>query len=418
MKKIVRIKSSAIIIALIVAFWSCSSAASDTKLQSLPIILKSKNVLEKDLLQGENYTINPTVMNDGLINTYHLTTDYGSFEMESTAGLMNRINELNALRKMEALEQSGVFKDSLVEGIKAPIKGAVDLIKSPIETTKGFLSGTGKFLSNMGHAIVSDDPNQDNVLKVAIGYDAAKRAYAYEFGINPYSSYEPLINRLGQIARSAVAGGLVPRATLSVIDEDFATVMSISAFTKNIRKLLRDNSPSDLHKINKEKLEKLGIASPMTEAFLSNYSYDPQERTLLVAALEQMHGVQGLEIFISAADTSTNRSVAFLYRLIAEMMAGYHTKVAPVERIAGTGSTLFLQKKDGTLVLTLPMDFVFKTKKIAAKLDSFNKGIQVPDKVTGKELWIAGKIDREALTMFETDGWKVTENANSILMKE
>lgn len=418
MKKSVNIISLTIMIGIIVAAWSGASVASDTKLQPLPIILKSKDVLEKDLLQGENYTINPSVMNDGLINTYHLTTDYGSFEMESTAGLMNRLNELNALRKMEALEQSGVFKDSLVEGVKAPISGVVDLVKSPIETTKGFISGTGKFLSNMGHAIVSDDPNQDNVLKVAIGYDAAKRAYAYEFGINPYSSYEPLINRLGQIARSAVAGGLVPRATLAVIDEDFATVMSISAFTKNIRKLLRDSSPSDLHKINKEKLEKLGIASPLAEDFLSNYSYDPQERTLLVAELERMADVQGLEVFIAAADTSTDRSVAFLYRLIAEMMAGYHTKVTPVERIADIGGTLFLQKMDDTLVMTIPVDFVFKTKEVAAKLDSFNKGIQAPDKVTGKELWIAGKIDKAALTMFETGGWKVTENANSILMKE
>ena len=50
----------------------------------------------------------------------------------------------------------------------------------------------------------------------------------YEFGIDPYSDYEPAMDRLGEIARAAVAGGLVPRAAMAAIDSDVVMVMRIS----------------------------------------------------------------------------------------------------------------------------------------------------------------------------------------------
>ena len=45
--------------------------------------------------------------------------------------------------------------------------------------------GTGQFLSNLGDSIFSGDPDQDNVVKTVLGYDAAKRQFAFEFGIDP-----------------------------------------------------------------------------------------------------------------------------------------------------------------------------------------------------------------------------------------
>ena len=83
-----------------------------------------------------------------------------------------------------------------------------------MDTSKEIATGAGHFLSNVGHGIFSDDPDQDNALKVVLGYDAKKRKFAYEFGIDPYSDYEPVMDRLGEIARSDVAGGLVPRVAM------------------------------------------------------------------------------------------------------------------------------------------------------------------------------------------------------------
>lgn len=165
--------------------------------------LDADKVLAAEQLKGENYQVDQTVRNDGLLNYYIINTDYGRTSTQSTAELKTRIAELNALVAMEKIKKTEVFKDSLVKGVKGVGGGVVKLVKSPIETSKEIAKGTGQFFSNIGQAFVSDDPDQDNAMKVAIGYDVAKRQFAYEFGINPYTSYEPVTDRLGEIAQAA-----------------------------------------------------------------------------------------------------------------------------------------------------------------------------------------------------------------------
>jgi len=200
----------------------CSQAIADDY-ASPPIFLKADQVLPAGALKGENFSVDHEVRNDGLINFYMLDTNYRRLSAESTAELEVRIEELNALTIMEEMDRKNVFKESLVTGVKGVGEGVKNLVTMPIDTTKEMVKGTGQFISNIGQAFVSDDPSQDNALKVALGYDVAKRQFAYEFGINPYTDYEPAVARLGEIARAAVAGGLTPKVALAAIDHPVAT---------------------------------------------------------------------------------------------------------------------------------------------------------------------------------------------------
>lgn len=55
-----------------------------------------------------------------------------------------------------------------------------------------------------------------------------------------------------------------------------------------MRQLVRDRSPGELEKINKEKLLAMGVTDELTNAFLDNRYYSPQDATLLVGELESM----------------------------------------------------------------------------------------------------------------------------------
>ncbi len=48
----------------------------------------------------------------------------------------------------------------------------------PADTVTGVVSGIGRWFSDIGRSVVSDDPYQENVLKTALGYAAAKRQFA------------------------------------------------------------------------------------------------------------------------------------------------------------------------------------------------------------------------------------------------
>lgn len=397
----------------------CTGGVAATAQAETPssFTLNAAEVLPQNLIKGSNYTIVDPVRNDGLINSYTLSTSYGPTTVESTAQLMIRIGELKALAAMEEVDRKGVFGDAVVKGVKAPVQTVVELVQEPVATGKNIVKGAGRFLSNIGASIVSDDPSQDNALKVALGYDVAKRQFAFEFGIDPYTNYEPVVNGLGKIARAATAGGMTPKAVLIAIDTDLATGLRISGTAKGLKELVRDKSPAELSKINQQKLQKMGIGANRIDAFMNNYHFNPQEKTLLVGELETMAGVKDREVFLVVASSATERTVAVFYRIIAQMMAGYHANVTPIERIIDIDGTLHVLNTGGMVVLISPVDYVFTTAKLEKKIDRLDTGIAAMGARGGKEVWISGKVDGSAMKMLAARGWKVKERCGEVLIK-
>ena len=377
----------------------------------LPVVLSAADVLPAQWLKGRNYSVDDKVSNDGLINTYTLKTKYGPLTVESTELLRVRIGELNAMAVMEEMDRQQIFGDSLVSGIKAPFQGMANLVTDPVETSKGVVEGAGRFFSSIGRAIVSDDPHQDNALKVAVGYDAAKRAFAYELGVNPYSGYEPLVSELGEIAMASVSGGLVPRAAMAAVGGDVVTVLQLSGTSEGLRKLVRDNPPGELEKLNRSKLAAMGVAPRVTDSFLNNHLYDPQEKTFLVGELARLEDVAGRDAFVAGAALVSRPTLAVFYRATAALMARYHEKISPVSGMGRVAGMPYLRKGDGALVVLLPLDYVFRTESFESKLQSLEAELAALDGVTAREMWFTGKVDAAAREMFEAYGWAVTENA-------
>ena len=394
-----------------------SLSLAEPPVKNVPIMLKASQVLPTGLLKGKNYTVKESVKNDGLFNIYELTTDDGPLTVQSTAVLMNRISELRALAAMDEINQAKEFGGGMVEGVKAPLRGAANLVTSPIDTTKSIFTGTGQFLSNVGRSVVSRDPHQDNVLKTALGYDASKRGYAYEFGVDPYSSYEPMTTRIGQLARASVAGGVTVSMGMSFAGSGtFGVLLRSSATSDAMRQLVRDNPPGALEKINREKLEQMGVKESLIDGFLENYTFSPQEKTILVGELKSMKGVKGQDAFISLASTATDEATTLFWRRMAQMMAGYHANVSPVERIVNIGGWAFLQK--GTKVVELsPVDYLFWTKDVKGITQKIT-AIREKMGVTLVEYWAAGQVDPQLKAFSESKGMKVMEHANNKLIKK
>jgi hypothetical protein len=395
-----------------------NSVSASQDLMQTPIILNAKDILPKDLFQGENYKVEDEVKNDGVFNTYQLNTDYGQITVESDSILKIRISELKALKAMEELQRSEAFAKAVGGTVTGTVKGAGKLVTSPIETSKNIAKGTGRFASNLGRSFFSDDPDQDNAMSVALGYDATMRQYAYEYGIDPYTHYEPVTSRLGEISRASTAGGLAPKVALAAVGGAVATGVSLGVTAEGMRQLVRDKSPGELTKINKKKLEQMGLEAKLAEAFLDNRTYNPLEETLLVGALESMKNVKGRDAFIALASLANDEDTAVFYRLSAQMMEAYHVNVGPAIRIWNIGGNLRLQKKDGTFILLQPLDHMFWTKDVQRALEVADSDLKKTPEVSGKEWWISGKVDQKVGEMLKSAGWKVQENANDILLKK
>ena len=195
---------------LLSLIWGVSAGAEAVPPIQPPIKLKASNILTKELLAGPGYRVKETVWNDGLVNTYEVESDYEDLKVESTALLIQRINEIKVLKRMEELKGTKVFQEAFTAAAKGPLDTAKGLVTSPVKTVKGTVTGIGRWFSDVGRSVVSSDPHQEGAVKTALGHAAAKRKFAYEFGVDPYSSFETLQKELNDIAWTATGGWRTP----------------------------------------------------------------------------------------------------------------------------------------------------------------------------------------------------------------
>ena len=351
--------------------------------------------------------------NDGFINTYRLTTDYGPLRVEGTSLLLERTNELKALAHMKEVEQTDTFADAVKKGATAPLKTAKSLVTDPVDTVSGVASGVGSWFEDIGNAITSDDPQQENALSAAVGYAAAKRKFAYEYGINPYTRFEPVQEKLTQMARASVVGGLTPKVAFGLINKPVGTVLKLTGTADTMKKLVRDKSPAELSEINAEKLRAMGVEDSLANEFLKNPYFDPQEETLLVGELEAMKNIKDRKNFIKMAAVAPDYKIARFLRERAQMAAIYNEKIAPVERIVTVQGVPLLQRKDGVIVVLAPLDYVAWTNKLWLKTSKGSGTLNKLPGFSGKEVWITGALDPVARKALEIEGWRVKDDFGS-----
>ena len=222
---------------------------------------------------------------------------------------------------------------------------------------------------------------------------------------------------LTQIARASVAGGLTVSAVMQAVGGDAGTVLGATSTGEDMRRVSRDNPPGTLKSINTEKLDNMGMDKQLVRAFVENPTYTPTERTLLVGELETMGGVAGRDVFISIANLATDESTALNWRVVAQLMAGYHARVAPVAQIVNMGGYPVLRRKDGGVASVGAEDYIYLTEAVHGWLQIAKETLQKMQGVKNKEIWTSGKVDPELSKFCSALGYQVIENAGQRLLK-
>ena len=402
-----KILKKSIVVALVTSCFSLMAA--EQPLQKVPLTLKAANLLPEAMLSGEGYKVNDNVSNDGFQNTYSLKTDYGDFSVTGTEALRARIQEIKATKALEALERSDAFKDAVKDTAGGMVEGGKSLVTAPVETTKGAVKGVGRWLGNVGRSVSSDDPHQENVLKTALGHDATKRAYAIEMGVDPYTDFEPFQKRLGEVARAATAGGLITSVGADVATSGTmaGTVVTVTSLA-GMKDILKDEPPSSLARINRKKLEEMGIEKTQIDALLKNYNYTPTGMTLMVEALRRMGNIKGRDLYVTYAMAAPDKVIARFMQQYAEMLANYITGTTSGDLVT-IDDEVWLLTRSNKLVGAFPIDYLAWT----AAADGGVRVVAEEEQKLGvkaKELLIEGKVDPVARKALEGRGWKIQEN--------
>lgn len=387
------------------------SPALHAQTAAKPGTLRAADVLPPGLLRADSFAVADVVRNDGLINTYQVTTRFGILTVESTALLMKRLHELRAIERMEQLRKSDVYANALRNSARAPVETAKGLITDPIETTEGVVTGVGRWFRDVGSAITSDEPRRDGLAESALGQSRAKRQFAFEFGVDPYSPFPPLQKALDDVAWVAAGGSMTVSAALTAIPGAVGTVATTTKTASDMKNMVRDMTPSELARVNEQKLETMGVPQNIAYHFLRNPAYDPEEQTILIGEMESMGGVADRQLFIRKAASAMDEPTAVFNRVQAQMMAAYHARMGRAARCIDAAGVVMLEKDDGTIVGLFPLDHIVWTAGVSQKERSVSTALQGRGAAKSREFWLTGTLDPSAQEGLTAAGWKVTPRA-------
>jgi hypothetical protein len=322
---------------------------------------------------------------------------------------------------MEKAKGTKVFKDSAVEAAGDAWRGMKMFVTEPVDTASGAVSGVGKVFSRLGEHLFGSKRSQaeDSRLKAIIGFSKTKREYAYDFGVDVYSTNKVLQDELNDIAWSGYAGGISVSALMSQIPGAAGVVVTTTGGSRLMNEVFRTTAPVDLRKMNRAKLIKLGINPDIADLFIDNTVFSPRRQTLLVSALDQMKGVKNRAVFVHFAVLTRDQDVAFFRQRMAQMYVAYHKTVEPIDRFILLGKEVPIRNlgiartTSGKIIFHAPLDYLVWTELIANIFEAMNRVVDNMPPVKGKELWLAGTVSALARQKIQDAGWVIHDKVEA-----
>ena len=147
----------------------CGTTAAAAEFES-PTALHAKDVLPAELISSATHRVAPGVANDGFMNRFDVSLQFGALTASSSAELAKRVHELAVVAKLEQVSKSEEFAKHLQKGAERVIKGAEKLITNPVDTVTGALSGVGKLFENASESVFGVGSGDAGKMESLIGF--------------------------------------------------------------------------------------------------------------------------------------------------------------------------------------------------------------------------------------------------------
>jgi hypothetical protein len=399
-------------------FVSGNASMAQTEFES-PLTFRASKILPPDLLAGPDHRIVEQVTNDGIMNIYTINSRFGTFTANSYEELRIRVNEVNAIARMDDWAESEQFVMGVVKAGKGTLYSSTRLVTDPVGTIKDTAGGVKEIFQSIrrgfgdvGGAVGGLD------VKEAIGYSQAKRQYAAAFGVDPYSTNPVVQAQLDRLSLPGFVGDAGADTALGFVDGGVGIAISIAGHLRSLREAVRDMSPDELRELNEKKLQAMGVERSVIDLYLGNYVFSPTYQTAFVAILEEMDSASDRGEFVKLAVLAKDEDQALFRVFQARMYANFHKSVKPIQAFVLVSELVVVAARtaDGALVFNVPADHVFFTSSLAGFFREARSGLDDVAGVSSKELWVAGGMSPMARTWLEESGWTVHANAKEQLL--
>lgn len=338
------------------------------------------------LLAGPLHTVAEPITLDGYFGRFVIESRFGKFSVLGANMLSVRVNELHAIEALQEVQKSQAFQDSLVRAASAPVQLVQSAVTDPLGTVENVGQGLGSVLGRVGFLArstaqsVADSATSRNSAPPTLapapagetpppafsgdpfGYNKARRDWARQLGIDPYTSNPVLRPLLDNVSAASFAGSFAINTAIGAASMGASLVIG---FDTDVRDAVWNNPPVDLARQNESKLLALGVNGRTTRDFLRNRWFTPSLQTALVAVLAKMGSVPGTESVIRVASQVQGETrVRFMIDSV-RMLAAFHEKEVRFAKLGMSNMVPLGIKDDGTLVAAAAIDYAYWDKAAA-----------------------------------------------------
>lgn len=396
-------------LALLLAAFGNAAQAADVE---NPPVFKASALLGPQV-QGPGYAVAQKVASDGYVRIYNLETPWGPVVVHGDHRLQTRFKELAAIDAMERTSQSKEFGDAVVQAGLKPVQFAGKLVTDPVDTVKNTVSGVGNLFNSIGSGMRNRGKTPENAIQSITGAAKQRRIIAYNYGVDPYSQFPPLKQKLDQMSDAAAAGGLVVTGAFIAIPGAAGTIVSNVSTAGNINDMVRDYSAAQLMDMNRKSLTKMGVSPSLVELLLANTNYTPTDMTVMTASLGSMGKLQNLDALMGLAAQAMNRDDAEFMRWRIELMATYQKSMHSMTgfvAIAGVPMPMATSRDNG-LIGVFPLDALSWTANTSQSITAITQAARAQGISGPMKLIITGTATPLAQKQLAKLGWSLQQQA-------
>jgi len=380
-------------------------------------VLNAKDLATADLLQGPHFTVDHKVPVKGFLERFTIQSQYGTFHADGLRMLPIRVNEVEALAKLDDLSKTKEFAEAAGKAIARPVTSTVNMLVHPVETITGFPDGVARLFGRIelgservyqaattpgasGGERAAEASKRVGMATInAIGFEKERRDLAKSLGVDPYTSNEVLSEKLTSAAWVAFSGRFIIQTATSIL-VPYSMAMSAITITNTS---IYDTPPGDLINNATMIFNSTGATDAQVQALVQNPQYTLTVLTELALGIQRLNGVPGRDaVVIFAAAARTQDECRFVAGAV-NMLARYHEAIAPIAQVSAPGPIL-ARAADGTLVLAAPVDYVAWLKRVAVAAN--RPDLQAPERV----FFVSGRLTPMAQKELTKRGWKLFES--------
>ena len=384
-------------------------------------VLAGSELAAPALLKGPLHTVAEPVTLDGNFGRFIIESKFGRFVVVGENMLAMRVHELAAIQALQEVQSSQAFQDALLRSASAPIQFVQSAFTDPLGTAENVGQGLGTVLGRIGFLArstaqtVADSTTASGPAATAsgvpgpatgeqapsgfmgdpFGYNKARRDWARQLNIDPYTTNPVLRPLLDNAARASFAGSFAVNTTLGAVSMGANMVVE---FDTTVRDAVWNKPALDLARDNEAQLIALGVNPRTTRDFIRNRWFTPTMQTALATALAGIGRVEGVESVIQVASQLDGETrVRFLVDSI-RMLKQFNEKEGRIVKLRMSNLVPVGVEPDGTLVIAAALDY--------ADWDPAAAEFAQRKDLKGKRriALVAGQVSRRATQEFEKAG--------------